>query len=176
MRDRNDSTSPREPPSPGVSLLQSRAILDIRASKFPDSASPTRNRMARNTSKAPQGIENTALMNRSGSWLLSALLAASSGCTLVPVTEWNAVQAKNRAMGEQNRAQLAEIDPLQAHCRTVEDRLLSDERQLAALKERARIERRQLEGFQRERDGLDEQSEDLASRRGRPQSGPSSPR
>ena len=77
-------------------------------------------------------------MNKSGSWLLLAVAAVLPGCTLVPVTEWNATQAQNRALSEQNRAQLAEIDNLQAHCRTVEDRLLGDEKQLAALQERAR--------------------------------------
>ena len=70
-------------------------------------------------------------MTRTGCWLPSAVAAVLPGCTLVPVTEWNATQAENRALSEQNRAQLAEIDDLQAHCRTVEDRLLGDEKKLA---------------------------------------------
>lgn len=93
-------------------------------------------------------------MNNSGSWLLLAVAAVLPGCTLLPVTEWNATQAQNRALSEQNRAQLAEIDNLQAHCRTVEDRFLRGEKQLAVLQERARVDQRELEGYQRERDGL----------------------
>ena len=96
-------------------------------------------------------------MNKSGSWLLLAVAAGLPGCTLVPVTEWNATQAQSRAMSEQNRAQLAEIDNLQVHCRTVEDRLLRGEKQLAMLQERTRVAQRELEGYQRERDGLDQQ-------------------
>jgi len=94
-------------------------------------------------------------MNKCGSWLLLAVAAVLPGCTVLPVTEWNATQAQNRALAEQNRAQLAEIDNLQAHCRTVEDRLLRDEKQLAALQERAVADRRESEDYRRKRDGLD---------------------
>ncbi len=81
-------------------------------------------------------------MNKSKCWLLLAFAAVLPGCTLVPATEWNTVQAQNRALAEQNRAQLAEIDSLQAHCRTVEDQQLRDEKQLAALEERDGADRR----------------------------------
>jgi hypothetical protein len=83
-----------------------------------------------------------AVMSKNACWLLLAAIAVLPGCTMVPVTEWNAMQAQNRALAEQNRAQLAEIDSLQAHCRTVEDRQLRSEKQLAALEERAGTVRR----------------------------------
>ncbi|MBU4271813.1 MAG: OmpA family protein [Planctomycetes bacterium] len=84
------------------------------------------------------------------------------GCTFVPVTEWNASQARNRALAEQNRAQLAEIENLRRHDRTLEDRLIRGEKQLALLQERADLDRKQLESYRREREGLYEQFQGLA--------------
>ncbi|MEN6449696.1 MAG: hypothetical protein ABFC96_04315 [Thermoguttaceae bacterium] len=90
-------------------------------------------------------------------WLLTILAgAALPGCTLVSVTEWNATQARNRALTEQNRAQLVEIDNLQDHCRLVENRMLGDERQLAALRERVRADQQELQSCRRDRDATDE--------------------
>ncbi|MCE5267833.1 MAG: hypothetical protein LLG00_08095, partial [Planctomycetaceae bacterium] len=83
-------------------------------------------------------------------WVLLGGVLAMTGCTMVPVTEWNATQAQNRALAEQNKAQLVQIDNLQEHCRVVENRMLSDERQLAGLRERAAADRRELETCRRE--------------------------
>lgn len=74
---------------------------------------------------------------------------------MVPVTEWNTLQAQNRALAEQNRAQLAQLDNLRDHCRTVEDRMLADEKQLAALQERAGRDRPAFESCRREQDDSD---------------------
>lgn len=66
-------------------------------------------------------------------WLIlgAALITALPGCLLAPKTELNASQAQNRALVEQNRAQLTEIENLKAHSRTLEDRLIRGEEQLA---------------------------------------------
>ena len=86
--------------------------------------------------------------------VLGVAAAAMSGCTLVPTTEFNACQAENRNLSDQNRAQLAEIQNLKVHSRDVEDRVIRSERQLARLEERAGLDQKQLETYQRERDGL----------------------
>ncbi|MEN6458420.1 MAG: hypothetical protein ABFC63_05775 [Thermoguttaceae bacterium] len=88
-------------------------------------------------------------------WILIVLAASLPGCTMVPVTEWNTLQAQNRALAEQNRAQLAQLDNLRDHCRTVEDRMLADEKQLAALQERAGRDRPAFESCRREQDDSD---------------------
>lgn len=76
-----------------------------------------------------------------------------SGCKLAPQAEWNALEARNRALAEQNRAQETEIENLRQHGRTLEDRLIEGEKQIALLKERGEIDR-ELECFRRERDEL----------------------
>ena len=99
--------------------------------------------------------------------VLGVAAAAMSGCTLVPTTEFNACQAENRNLADQNRAQLAEIENLKVHSRDVEDRVIRSERQLARLDERAGLDQKQLETYQRERDGLYEQFKGMAFGRGR---------
>ena len=89
------------------------------------------------------------------------------GCRFVPTTEWNASQARNRALTEQNRAQLAEIENRRRHDRTLEDRLIRSEKQLALLQERADLDRKQLESYRREREGLYDQFQGLAFGGGR---------
>jgi chemotaxis protein MotB len=61
--------------------------------------------------------------------LASACAAlAACGCTGSQV---NTLQSQNRALSEQTRAQLAEIENLKIHSRTVEDRLIKAEEDLA---------------------------------------------
>ena len=57
---------------------------------------------------------------------------ALPGCVCVPATDWNAAQTQNRVLAEQNQVQLSEIENLRAHGRELEDRVISDEKQLAA--------------------------------------------
>jgi len=99
--------------------------------------------------------------------ICSAAVLLLPGCKLVPVTEWNAAEARNRALTEQNRAQLAEIENLRRHGRTIEDRLIRSEKQLALSQERAGIDREELEGYRREREALYEQFQGLAFGGGR---------
>jgi chemotaxis protein MotB len=101
-----------------------------------------------------------------------AMLAASAavalpGCLFAPRTALNAATAQNRALAEQNRAQLTEIENLKAHSRTLEDRIIHSEEQLALMQERAGLDKKQLDSFQRERDGLYDHFKSLAFGRGR---------
>jgi chemotaxis protein MotB len=99
--------------------------------------------------------------------LISAAALVLSGCLFVPKTDLNAALTENRSLAEQNRVQLAEIDNLQAHNRTLEDRVIHNEKQLALAQERTGLDRRRLEDYQRERDGLYQQFKDLSYGGGR---------
>jgi hypothetical protein len=79
-------------------------------------------------------------MRRSVRLLACAALLAVSGCELVPATQWNSLQAQNRALAEQNQVQLAEIENLRQHNRIVEDNLLRDQKQLATTEARLRAD------------------------------------
>ena len=103
----------------------------------------------------------------SGLLLCATAAVALPGCLFVPKTQLNAACARNRLLAEQNQAQLAEIENLKTHSRTVEDRVIRSEEQLALLQERARVDERQLEGYRCERDGLYEQFKGLAFGGGR---------
>jgi len=99
--------------------------------------------------------------------LVVAAVAVLPGCLFAPKTDLNSALSQNRALSEQTRAQLAEIDNLKAHKRDVENRLIRSEEQLALLQERAGLDKSQLASFQQERDGLYEQFKGLAFGRGR---------
>ena len=62
-------------------------------------------------------------------WLLLGASAAVAlpGCLFVPKTELSAAQDENRTLAEQNRAQLAEIQNLNVHSRSLEDRVIRSE-------------------------------------------------
>jgi chemotaxis protein MotB len=96
-----------------------------------------------------------------------AAVIGLSGCMVVPSTEYNACQAENRNLADQNRAQLAEIENLKVHNREVEDRVIHSEKELARLQEQANLDKSQLAAFQRERDGLYQQFQGMAFGRGR---------
>ena len=93
----------------------------------------------------------------------TAAAAALPGCLFVPKTELNASQAQSRALSEQSRAQLAEIENLKVHSRALEDRVIRSEEQLAVVQERASLDEKQLDNYRRERDGLYEQFKGMAS-------------
>ena len=102
--------------------------------------------------------------------LAASLRGGCRGATRLPGRPQDRAErfpAQNRALAEQNRAQLEEIENLKTHNRTVEDRLIRSDEQLAVLQERTSLDHRQLEGYQRERDGLYEQFQSLAAGRGR---------
>jgi hypothetical protein len=91
-------------------------------------------------------------------------LASLSGCKVVPVTKWNGLEGQNRNLSELNRAQEAEIANLRAHSRSLEDRVIRSEKQVAVLEERAGLDRRRLDEYQQEREGLYEQVRGMTDR------------
>jgi chemotaxis protein MotB len=100
-------------------------------------------------------------------WLVGGCLSASSGCLFVPKTQLNQCQAQNRALSEQNRAQLTETENLKVHSRNIENQLQRTEQELALVSERAGLQGDQLANYQRECTTLDEQLQGLAGGRGR---------
>lgn len=100
-------------------------------------------------------------------WLFLVASAVLPGCSFVPRTDLDAARADNQVLTEQNRAQLAEIQNLKVHSRTLEDRVIHSEEQAAVLQERTGLDRHQMDSFQHERDGLYEQFKSLAFGRGR---------
>jgi len=99
--------------------------------------------------------------------LICAAAIVLPGCLFVPKTELTASLIENRSLAEQNRVQLAEIENLQAHSRALEDRVIHGEKQLALAQERASLDRKRLEGYESERDGLYQQFKDLSYGGGR---------
>jgi chemotaxis protein MotB len=81
------------------------------------------------------------------------MLGAVPGC-MVPAADFNAAQTQNRALTEQNRALLAEVENRNTHTRDLEDRLIRTEKQLATLQDRVDFDRRQIKGYESEREEL----------------------
>lgn len=74
--------------------------------------------------------------SRLPAWLALGLLSVLGGCAWVPKSQLTAVESQNRALTEQNRAQLAEIENLKSHSRQIEDQLILAEEELALLEQR----------------------------------------
>jgi chemotaxis protein MotB len=98
-----------------------------------------------------------------GAWMAAIL----PGCLLAPKSALNAANTQNRALTEQSRAQLAEIENLKVHGRTLEDRVIRNEELLARSQERAGLDQQQLAAYEQERDRLYDQFKGLAFGRGR---------
>ena len=96
--------------------------------------------------------------------LLCAAMTAAPGCLFAPKTHLNASQTRNRALAEQSRAQLAEIENLKIHARNTEDQLIRTEEELALLEKEVGLDRKQLVNYQRERAELQTQFMGLAGR------------
>lgn len=78
-------------------------------------------------------------------------VAVGSGCQLVPTTRLVACEAQNRALLEQNKAQLAEIENLKAHDRRLAEQMAATEEELAVLERRSELDRHRLANFEKER-------------------------
>ncbi len=99
---------------------------------------------------------------RSSAAALLICLAVLSGCTLAPKGQLTACQTQNRSLSEQAKAQLAEIENLKAHNRTVENQLIQAEEELAELDQRTGVDRKRLANFENERAELRGQVQGLA--------------
>lgn len=97
--------------------------------------------------------------------VLGAVLVTLAGC-MVPRSQLEAVRVQSRALGEQNRAQLAEIENLKVHTRNTEDQLKRAEEELALIEERVGLDDKQLANYRRERDQLHRQFMGLVNNRG----------
>ncbi len=101
------------------------------------------------------------------SWLSTArrstpvALALFSGCGFVPKTQFNAAETQARILGEQSKAQLAEIANLKSHARKLEDQLLEAEKELATLEQRSDADKKRLANFQVEREKVQTQVKEL---------------
>ncbi len=88
--------------------------------------------------------------NRLDAVLLGLLgLVLVSGC-MVPQARLSSCQQRERALSEQCRAQVAEIDNLKVHNRNIEDKLLKAEEDLALLEEQVGLDRQQLANYESE--------------------------
>ena len=69
---------------------------------------------------------------------LIALLGACavSGCGWVPQSKFTSLESQSRILSEQNTAQLAEIENLKIHARTIEDQLIRAEQDLAKVEKK----------------------------------------
>ncbi len=85
-------------------------------------------------------------------WLLIAALALP-GC-VVPKSQLNVAVTENRALAEQKRAQLAEIENIRNHSRALEDRVIRSEEQAAQLQEQLELAQGQIDNYEKERGQL----------------------
>jgi len=84
--------------------------------------------------------------------LVAALVCSSVGCGLFPNRRVTAIKAQNRALTEQSKAQLAEIENLRTHTRSVQNQLELAETDLAKMEQAAGLDRRRLDNLDSERD------------------------
>jgi chemotaxis protein MotB len=86
-------------------------------------------------------------------FLLAQLTAVIlSGCGWVPQSKFTALESQSRILTEQNQAQLAEIENLKIHARTVEDQLIRAEQDLAKVERKDGVTNTQL--AESHRDGI----------------------
>jgi chemotaxis protein MotB len=94
------------------------------------------------------------------------ILAAFSGCTVVPLAQWKAMKCQSESLTERNRTLTAEVENLQVHSRNTEDQLMRTEQDLALLQEQLGLNRKQLANYLNEREQLHQQFQELIDRRG----------
>jgi chemotaxis protein MotB len=69
---------------------------------------------------------------------------AVTGCGWVPQGKFSALESQSRILTEQNKAQLAEIENLKSHSRTIEDQLIRAEHELAKVEKKQNVSSAQL--------------------------------
>jgi chemotaxis protein MotB len=101
-------------------------------------------------------------------WLSAstALLAAAlfGGCTVVPSGDWNTLKTQNGTLQQENRAQAARLQNLEAHSRSVETKLRDTEQELAVLDEQQELSRQKLASYEFDRNQLSAQFQNVAGR------------
>jgi chemotaxis protein MotB len=95
--------------------------------------------------------------------LPAVLLVSLSGCVLASRADLDTATSRNRALDEQNRAQLAEIENLKTHSHNTEDQLMLTEQKLANLEEQLGLDKQRLANYQTEREKLHAEVQGLAN-------------
>ncbi len=104
-------------------------------------------------------------VSRVGCWLPVIVgVALQAGC-MSSATSITALQAQNRALADQNKAQSTRFENLQVHSRNLESRLARAEEDLATMGEQLTLKQRQLATYEQERDLLKNQVPALAGPR-----------
>jgi chemotaxis protein MotB len=93
------------------------------------------------------------------------LLGLFTGCTVLSVSDYQALKSQNQALAERNRAQAAQLENLQVHTRNTEDQLIRAEQDLALADEQRGLDHQQLANYQAERGRLHEQFQELMDHR-----------
>ncbi len=83
-----------------------------------------------------------------------SLCIAAAGCGVLQSPQLSTLKTRNRALIEQNRAQLAEIENLKIHTRNTEDQLMRTEEELALMEEQLELHQRQVANYEDERETL----------------------
>jgi chemotaxis protein MotB len=85
------------------------------------------------------------------SWMTcgAACCFAGVGC-MVPKTKLTAAESLNQMLAEQNRAQIAQIEGMGTHNRTLEDKLIRAEEQIASIDKQWRDDRQKLIAYEGE--------------------------
>lgn len=94
-------------------------------------------------------------------WFCAALAVAglfcSLGCQMVSKTKLTACEAQSRANAEHVKALLAENENLKSHSRSLGNKLIQAEDELAVIDEKAGLDRQRLSNYQREREKMHQQ-------------------
>jgi chemotaxis protein MotB len=89
--------------------------------------------------------------------LCAACTVFFAGCTVISNADLTALHEQNRTLQEKARSSQTQAENLRYHSRDLENQLQRTEEELAVVKEKGGLERKQLANFQRERDQLTEQ-------------------
>jgi len=93
-------------------------------------------------------------------------LASLTGCKVVSLSQWKALEAQKAQLVKLKEAQEARIASLQTHCRQIEDQLMRAEEDLALLEEQYGLQGQRLVNYRRQRDLLRQQILGTAARPG----------
>jgi chemotaxis protein MotB len=95
---------------------------------------------------------------------LSGICLGLSGC-MVPQSQLADCQAQNRALAQQSRAQLVELDSLRAHGHELENQLVRTEQEMASLEEQIDLDRKRLANYEHSNGELYDQFKTVANAR-----------
>ena len=102
-------------------------------------------------------MNNHGLLSSAQFLCVAALtLSACGGCAVVPASKLAELRTENRVLTDHNRAQLTEIENLNAHARDVENQLIQREEDIALLEDQLERNRRHLVQFETQSEELEQ--------------------